>query len=219
MRFRRRSWRVARPCVPHCRRRAVPRRLKAVIVVRQGERCADCGTLLVAGLMVFDHRPPLALRDVAADPNDPDLLAAICRPCNTSKTARDLRAIAHAKRCRPLGTTGPSAAIAAALNHIQPLVAARDGRDGADGTDLTDRESIDIQSRETISCRSDPLARLGATPESVQSTLTIAEAAKKSPEQQPLLHAQRSTPSLWDRVIAGTAALFGKGGLSRAREG
>ena len=53
-------------------------------------------------MFVFDHRPPLALRDVDANPNDPALLAAICRPCNKRKTASDLRAIARARRLAPL---------------------------------------------------------------------------------------------------------------------
>ena len=53
-------------------------------------------------LCVFDHRPrALALRSVDANPNDPTLLAAICRPCNERKTARDLRIIARARRARP----------------------------------------------------------------------------------------------------------------------
>jgi len=48
--------------------------------------------------MVFDHRPPLALRDVGDDPNDPDRLAAICRACDARKTPSDLARIAKAKR-------------------------------------------------------------------------------------------------------------------------
>ena len=66
-------------------------------MLRQEGRCADCGTLMI-DMFVFDHRPPLALRDVDANPNDPTLLAAICRPCNKRKTASDLRAIARARR-------------------------------------------------------------------------------------------------------------------------
>jgi hypothetical protein len=81
-----------------CQRRAVPRRLKAEIIARQRERCADCDTVLIAGAIVFDHRPPLALRSILADPNDPDLLAAICKACNQCKTRKDLKEIARAKR-------------------------------------------------------------------------------------------------------------------------
>jgi 5-methylcytosine-specific restriction endonuclease McrA len=83
--------------LPRCKRRTIPRRLKIKILLRQEGRCADCGTPMIA-LCVFDHRPPLALRDIDANPNDPKLLAAICHPCNKRKTFRDLRAIARARR-------------------------------------------------------------------------------------------------------------------------
>jgi hypothetical protein len=76
----------------------LPSRLKAEILQRQDSRCADCGTLLVVGAYVFDHRPPLALRDALADPNDPELVAVICRICDRAKTPRDLREIARVRR-------------------------------------------------------------------------------------------------------------------------
>ena len=60
-----------------CARASVPRCIKAEILVRQYGRCADCGTRLDVERIVFDHRPPLALRERDADPNDPDRLAAI----------------------------------------------------------------------------------------------------------------------------------------------
>ena len=81
-----------------CERRSIPRRLKAEIILRQDGRCADCGTRLIMGFFVFDHRPPLALRDDGADPNDPERLAAICWTCDQQKTPRDLKEIARAKR-------------------------------------------------------------------------------------------------------------------------
>ena len=81
----------------HCKRRAIPRGLKIKILLRQEGRCADCGIPMIAEC-VFDHRPPLALRDVGDNPNDPNRLAAICHPCNKRKTVRDLRAIARARR-------------------------------------------------------------------------------------------------------------------------
>lgn len=81
-----------------CRRRALPQRLRAAIMLRQHGRCADCGTRLILGFFVFDHRPPLALRDESADANDPDRLAAICWTCDQQKTPRDLKEIARAKR-------------------------------------------------------------------------------------------------------------------------
>ncbi len=54
--------------------------------------------LLGPGFTEFDHQPPLALRDASSDPNDPELLQALCVPCHRTKTGDDLRAIAKAKR-------------------------------------------------------------------------------------------------------------------------
>jgi hypothetical protein len=50
------------------------------------------------GFFVFDHRPPLALRDDESDPNDSERLAAICWTCDQQKTPSDLKEIARAKR-------------------------------------------------------------------------------------------------------------------------
>src|SRR3954454_20533671 len=77
-----------------CERRVIPRRLRAEIMLRQDGRCADCGTRLIMGFFVFDHRPPLALREQADDPNDPERLAAICWICDQQKTSKDLKEIA-----------------------------------------------------------------------------------------------------------------------------
>src|SRR5829696_5601946 len=79
-------------------RRSIPRRIRAEIMLRQEGRCADCRTGLIIGFFVFDHRPPLALRDEADDANDPDRLAAICWTCNEHKTPRDIKEIARTKR-------------------------------------------------------------------------------------------------------------------------
>lgn len=81
-----------------CERRVIPRRLRAEIMVRQEGRCADCGTRLIIGFFVFDHRPPLALREEADDANDPERLAAICWTCDQQKTPKDLKEIAKTKR-------------------------------------------------------------------------------------------------------------------------
>jgi hypothetical protein len=67
-------------------------------MLRQDGRCADCGTRLILGFFVFDHRPPLALRDATEDANDPGRLAAICWQCDQEKTPKDLAEIARAKR-------------------------------------------------------------------------------------------------------------------------
>jgi 5-methylcytosine-specific restriction endonuclease McrA len=79
-------------------RRSVPRRVQAEIMLRQQGRCADCGTRLIMGFFVFDHRPPIALREPHEDVNQPDRLAAICWTCNEQKTPKDLKLIAKSKR-------------------------------------------------------------------------------------------------------------------------
>lgn len=81
-----------------CQRRWIPRRTQAEIILRQQGRCADCGTRLVVGSLVFDHRPPLGLREERDDPNDPDRIAAICSRCDDVKTPKDLKEIAKTKR-------------------------------------------------------------------------------------------------------------------------
>ncbi|KAA2234801.1 HNH endonuclease [Salinarimonas soli] len=83
---------------PRCERRWLPGRLRAEIMLRQDGRCADCGTRLIMGFIVFDHRPPLALRDEHENANDPARLAAICWTCNEQKTPKDLKEIARTKR-------------------------------------------------------------------------------------------------------------------------
>jgi hypothetical protein len=67
-------------------------------MLRQNGRCFDCGTRLMLGRIIFDHRPPLALREQGDDANDPERLAAICRACDQRKTPRDLKDIAKTKR-------------------------------------------------------------------------------------------------------------------------
>ncbi len=81
-----------------CERKHLPQRLKAEIMLRQQGCCADCGTRLILGFFVFDHRPPLGLRDKHEDANDPQRLAAICLACHERKTPQDLKEIAKAKR-------------------------------------------------------------------------------------------------------------------------
>ena len=81
-----------------CERRWIPGRLRAEILLRQGGHCADCGTRLILGFFVFDHRPPLALRNEKDDANHPDRLAAICWTCDQEKTPQDLKEIARTKR-------------------------------------------------------------------------------------------------------------------------
>ncbi len=81
-----------------CARAAIPRRFKLEILLRQHGRCADYGTRLDVKRIVFDHPPPLALREPDSDPNDPGRLAAICLHCDRLKMDRDLVTIAKTKR-------------------------------------------------------------------------------------------------------------------------
>ena len=83
---------------PRAERQWIPGRIRAEIMLRQEGRCADCGTRLIIGFFVFDHRPPLALREPGDNVNDPDRLAAICWTCNEQKTPKDIKEIARAKR-------------------------------------------------------------------------------------------------------------------------
>ncbi len=89
---------MRKPPLERCERRSLPARLKAEIMLRQEGCCADCGTRLILGFFVFDHRPPLALREAGDDANAPERLAAICWTCNERKTPKDLKEIARAKR-------------------------------------------------------------------------------------------------------------------------
>src|SRR5687767_858021 len=87
-----------KPPFGRCDRRWIPGRMRAEIILRQDGRCADCGTRLIMGFFVFDHRPPLALRAEDADANDPERLAAICWTCDQQKTPRDLKEITRNNR-------------------------------------------------------------------------------------------------------------------------
>jgi 5-methylcytosine-specific restriction endonuclease McrA len=81
-----------------CKRQAPPPLLRAQIMLMQQGRCFDCGTRMILGKIVFDHRPPLALRDKGDSANDPNRLVAICTVCDRRKTPRDIKEIARAKR-------------------------------------------------------------------------------------------------------------------------
>jgi hypothetical protein len=78
-----------------CKRQAPPALLRAQIMLRQQGRCFDCGTRMILGKIVFDHRPPLALRAKGDNANDPDRLVAICTVCDRRKTPRDIKDIAR----------------------------------------------------------------------------------------------------------------------------
>jgi len=67
-------------------RRAFPKALKVVLIARQGEQCAICGTPYPARALQIDHRVPY---EVAGDPegeHDPRDFMLICGSCNRSKS-------------------------------------------------------------------------------------------------------------------------------------
>jgi hypothetical protein len=53
---------------------------------------------MILGKIVFDHRPPLAIRAPGDDANDPDRMVAVCKRCDQRKTPRDVKEIARTKR-------------------------------------------------------------------------------------------------------------------------
>jgi 5-methylcytosine-specific restriction endonuclease McrA len=87
-----------KPPFNRCERRSLPDLLRAKIMLRQKGCCFDCGTRMILGKIVFDHRPPLAFRAENDEANDPDRIVAICRSCDQQKTPRDLKEIARIKR-------------------------------------------------------------------------------------------------------------------------
>ena len=87
-----------KPPFRSCKRHSLPARLRTQIMLRQKGRCFDCGTRMMLGKIIFDHRPPLALRAKGDDANDPDRIFAVCRTCDQQKTPRDIKEIARTKR-------------------------------------------------------------------------------------------------------------------------
>jgi 5-methylcytosine-specific restriction protein A len=62
------------------------RRLRDLVLVRDGYRCCECGTIKVAGMEV-DHVVPVS----RGGTDDLDNLRAMCAPCHRHKTARESR--------------------------------------------------------------------------------------------------------------------------------
>jgi 5-methylcytosine-specific restriction endonuclease McrA len=67
---------------------------RSSILERQGNACARCGMGLYPFPFEIDHVLPLAL----GGSNEPGNLEALCLHCHKAKTARDIKAIAKAKR-------------------------------------------------------------------------------------------------------------------------
>ena len=76
------------------KRKAIPDRIKKMVLVRQGYRCPECRETLIGGPVDFDHRPALITRLVNLDGTDyhppqldPEHIDALHpRPCHLRRT-------------------------------------------------------------------------------------------------------------------------------------
>ncbi len=77
------------------KRKAIPRSVKILVLVRQKSRCAECGELLRDGMrrVEFDHRPAIIMRAVNVEgtdyhppQNDPAHIEALHRGCHLKRT-------------------------------------------------------------------------------------------------------------------------------------
>jgi hypothetical protein len=140
-----------------CERRSLPDLLRAKIMLRQRGRCIDCGTRMILGKIVFDHRPPLALRAEGDNANDPDRLVAICRTCDQQKTPRDLKEIARTKRI--------------ARNHQDFILRMRDKVPGRPVPSKSQWKKL--------------VRGMGATPDAVVALDSMASTAEPKPKKCP----------------------------------
>ncbi|MFJ9583234.1 HNH endonuclease [Streptomyces acidicola] len=60
-------------------------RLRALVGIRGGARCARCGSLVLADALDVDHMQPLALGGEDTDGN----VQPLCRECHREKTGED----------------------------------------------------------------------------------------------------------------------------------
>ena len=75
------------------RRKAIPKKVRALVALRQGGLCScGCGEKLMPGFHI-DHQPALELRmwddkaqDTIPPANDPDYLFGMTQPCHDRKT-------------------------------------------------------------------------------------------------------------------------------------
>lgn len=66
-------------------RRAFPKELKAMLVQRDGERCALCGTPFPARALQIDHRVPYEVAGDVAELDPADFML-VCGSCNRAKS-------------------------------------------------------------------------------------------------------------------------------------
>ena len=52
------------------KRKAIPDRVKSLVLVRQGYRCAECKKTLIGGPVECDHRPAIVMRMVNVEGTD-----------------------------------------------------------------------------------------------------------------------------------------------------
>lgn len=79
---------------PRPKRKAIPQRVKDIVLRRQKYNCVECGVALCDGDRVeYDHRPPIILRPINVNgddyhppQNDPDHIDALHTPCHLKRT-------------------------------------------------------------------------------------------------------------------------------------
>jgi len=75
-------------------RKAIPRSVKDKVLIRQGDRCAECSVLFRGGDKIeYDHRPAIIMRSVNVEgtdyhppQNDPDHIDALHKFCHLKRT-------------------------------------------------------------------------------------------------------------------------------------
>ena len=75
------------------KRKAIPDRVKSLVLVRQGYRCAECKQTLLGGPVQFDHRPAIIMRMVNVDRTDyhppqldPEHIDGLHQKCHLKRT-------------------------------------------------------------------------------------------------------------------------------------
>lgn len=104
------------------KRKAIPLRVKAIVLERQNQHCAACKTIFTAEDKIeFDHRPPIILRAVNVNgddyhppQNDPDYIDALHTGCHLKRTVGRLPGAE-----RTITTKGSDAHLAAKFRKLE----------------------------------------------------------------------------------------------------